>query len=60
MEDAKDALGEAIDRLDSCATMLQSPLSSDLHVKCLRATLPEIVKDLKDGFYGVTGENPWA
>lgn len=48
-EDAHEEMGLAIDRLENVTTSLVNlkTLSSDLHVKALRQSLPKIVADLK-------------
>jgi hypothetical protein len=59
-EDAKEKLGSAIDRVDNMLHALQLPLPPQMHVESFRSTLPEIVKELKDSYSKVTGENPWS
>lgn len=59
MEEAKELLGQAIDRVDSLAGGLNFPLPGDFHVRQLKQILPEVVEELKSGFVAVTGENPW-
>lgn len=55
MNPAKELLQEAIDRIGNLSQELS--VSNVMEMKSL---LPEIVKDLKAGFVGVTGENPWG
>lgn len=59
MTASSNKLGEAIDRLDSVAHSLLIPLSNEVHINVVRTILPEIVHELRLGFIGVTGENPW-
>ena len=59
MTEEMENLGQAIDRVDNLAHSLQLPFADHVHVEQLRALLPEIVSDLKKGFAGVTGKNPW-
>jgi len=55
----KDQLGMAIDRVDNLIGSLELPIPPSMHVEQLKKILPEVVAELKDGFVGVTGENPW-
>lgn len=59
VDDAKELLGQAIDRVDNLAHGLEIPMSGEFHVKQLKVLLPEVVRELKKGFVAVTGENPW-
>lgn len=59
MNDAAERLGIAIDRVDNLAHVLNLPLKPELHVKCLRDGLPEVVVELKAAFVEAIGENPW-
>lgn len=59
MDDYKEKLGLAIDRLENCACALAIPMSNDIHVDALKGSLPEIVKELKEAYVGLTNENPW-
>ena len=59
MDEAKEQLGQAIDRVDSLAHGLQLPVADHMHVEQLKVLLPEVVAELKKGFAAVTGENPW-
>lgn len=60
LEQEREALGQAIDRVDSLAHGLELPLPAEFHVKQLKTLLPEIVEELKAGFVMVTSENPWS
>jgi hypothetical protein len=59
MDEAQESLGIAIDRVDSLAHGLQLPMPAEFHIRQLKNLLPDVVKDLKQGFVAVTGENPW-
>lgn len=52
-------LGLAIDKVDDLAHALLIPMPDSFHVKCLKNSLPEVVKELKAAFAEATGENPW-
>ena len=54
-----DKLGRAIDEIDNLAHALLLPMPADFHVKALKETLPDAVKQLKEGFVEATGHNPW-
>lgn len=54
-----EKLGLAIDRVDNMAHALLMKLPAEMHVDQFRGSLPEIVKELKEGFVEATGENPW-
>ncbi len=58
-DQSREALGQAIDRLDALAHSLALPLPASIHVTCLRGQIPEVVGELKAAFVQVTGENPW-
>lgn len=60
MDPAKELLGQAIARVDNIMHALNLGVAPAIHVEQMKALLPEIVKDLKAGFVGVTGENPWG
>lgn len=59
MADAKEDLGTTIDRLDSLAHGLLMAMPADFHLKMMKSTLPEVVRDLKKNYVAVTGDNPW-
>lgn len=58
-DEAIDQLGTAIDDVESLLAGLDIPMSAEFHIKQLKAILPDKIKELKLGFIGVTGENPW-
>lgn len=58
-DQAREDLGQAIDRVDSMAHTLSLPVPDSIHVAGLRAALPKAVSELKAAFVQVTGENPW-
>lgn len=60
IEEAKENLGQAIDRVDNLAHALILPRPPQIHLDSLRSNLPEVVKELKKAYEEVTGENPWA
>jgi vacuolar-type H+-ATPase subunit F/Vma7 len=58
-EESKEKLGQAIDRVDNMLHALVLPLPPQMHIDSFKSILPEIVKELKEGYSEVTGENPW-
>jgi len=58
-EEAKDELGRAIDRVSNMEGALQIPMPADFHIKQFKSILPEIIKDLRDSYAKLTGEDPW-
>ena len=59
MEDKFETLGQLIDSLDNLAHALKIPMPPQMHVEQLSVALPEKVKQLKEVFVEITGENPW-
>jgi len=59
MNSDNEKLGQAIDRVESLAFGIKLPLPPALHMEGLQESLPDIVKQLKEGFIETTGENPW-
>ena len=59
MEDKFEKLGQLIDSIDSLAHGLNIPMPADFHIEKLKTILPEKVKELKELFIEITGENPW-
>ena len=54
-----EKLGQAIDRFENILFALEIPMTADFHISRLKEILPDIIKDLKEGFIETTGENPW-
>lgn len=54
-----ELLGLAIERLDNIAHAIQLPIAPAMHVQQMQLLLPDVVKQLKEAFVKVTGENPW-
>ena len=54
-----EELGQLIDSFDSLASGLEIPMPADFHIERLKTILPEKVKELKELFIKITGENPW-
>jgi hypothetical protein len=59
MEEKYEKLGELIDSIDNITHTLNLPMPDKFHVEKLRSLLPEKVKELKECFIEITGENPW-
>jgi hypothetical protein len=59
MEDKFEKLGQLIDSIDNLADALNISMSAEFHVQQLKNILPRKVKDLKESFVEITGENPW-
>lgn len=59
MEDKFEKLGQLIDSIDSLAHGLNTPMPADFHIQQLKTILPKKVKELKESFVEITGENPW-
>jgi hypothetical protein len=59
MTEEFEKLGQAIDRVDNLAHALRLNLPPQMHVDSLKNLLPDIVKELKESFVKVAGENPW-
>ena len=59
-EEAKEKLGQAIDRVDNLAHALLLPMPANMHVESLKAVLPDVVEELKEAYTELTGENPWV
>lgn len=56
--DALDKVAVEVDGLESLLTALSMPLPAQIHVDCLRATLPHIVKNVRLAVIS-GGVNPW-
>ena len=50
----------AIDTVDNLAHALELPMTDGLHIKAMRESLPNAVKELKESFAEFTAENPWG
>jgi hypothetical protein len=59
MEEKFEILGQLIDSLDNLSHALKLPLPPEMHVEQISIALPEKVKELKEVFAEITGENPW-
>ena len=59
MEEQYEKLGELIDDIESLSAGLNLPFPAELHVEQLKKILPEKVKEFKECFIAITGENPW-
>ena len=59
MEDNYEKLGTLIDDIESLSFGLQLNMSAEFHVKQLKEILPEKVREFKEVYVKITGENPW-
>jgi len=59
MTEELEKLGQAIDRVDNLAHALKLNILPQMHVDSLKSLLPDAVKELKESFTKVAGENPW-
>lgn len=59
MSDEAERLGLAADRIDNLISAMRLPMSPQMHVEQLRAALPDIMKELREIYVALTGENPW-
>jgi hypothetical protein len=59
LADHAERLGLAADRLENISHALRLPIPHAIHVDALRSQLPEVVKELRAAYVGITGENPW-
>lgn len=57
--EAKEKLGELINSLDNLAHALKMNIPESIHVQAMRKLLPEKVKEFKEVYIELTGENPW-
>jgi hypothetical protein len=55
----RDTLGEIADSMDSLVHAMKLPMPAQFHLDSLKATLPALVKQLRDLYVAETGENPW-
>ncbi len=58
-EEAMEKLAEMVDRLDNLSSAVQLPMPADLHVQCLRESLPELQAEAKEIYLQLGGENVW-
>lgn len=59
MEEKFEKLGQLIDSIDNLASALDIPMGAEFHIEQLKNLLPEKVKELKESFIEISGENPW-
>lgn len=59
MDNKFEKLGQLIDSIDSLVHALSIPMSAEFHIQQLKTILPEKVKELKESFIEIAGENPW-
>jgi hypothetical protein len=59
MDENFEKLGRLIDDLESLCCGLDIPMSADFHVEQLKEILPAKVREFKEVFENITGENPW-
>ena len=59
MEPEFEKLGILIDDLENLVSALNIPMSADFHVEQLKEILPEKVREFKEVYENLTGENPW-
>lgn len=57
-EEQKEAIGQAVDRLDSLAHGIALPIPPSTHVDAFRSLLSGIVADLKSGLKAI-GFDAW-
>jgi hypothetical protein len=59
MEESYEKLGTLIDDIESLSFALQLNMDAKFHVEQFKKILPEKVKELKEVYVKITGENPW-
>ena len=59
MKNELEKLGTLIDEIDSLGHSLELPLGDKVHVDMLKLILPEKVKEFKEVYVKISGENPW-
>ena len=59
MEENYEKLGTLIDDLESLYFALQLNMTADFHVQQLKEILPKKIREFKEVFENITGENPW-
>lgn len=55
-----EEFGECIDTLDNLICALAMPIPSDLHVKSMRQSLPELKGRIKQVYFELGGEDVWS
>jgi len=60
MNPGLDQIAGTIERLDNLTYSIQLPLTDRMHVEQLRKALPEIVDELKKGYFAAGGEDYWS
>lgn len=55
-----EMVGRVADDLDSLTHAMALALPADLHLKAMRESLPDTVKQLREAYVGITGDNPWS
>lgn len=59
-EQALENVGLIIDRLDNLDVAAALPLDPSLHLRALRAALPELRRDLKSAYLALGGDDVWG
>jgi len=52
-------IAEVIDSLENTVAALELNIPAEIHVECLRQTLPEILEKLKKEYFDLGGGNVW-
>lgn len=58
-EEQKERWGQLIDKIENLQYALQMKIPDAMHIKQFRKEIPDLVKESKDIFIEITGENPW-
>jgi hypothetical protein len=59
MDENYEKLGTLIDDLESLCFGLELKMSADFHLDQMKEILPKKVREFKEVFENITGENPW-
>lgn len=59
MEEKYEKLGQLIDRVENLQFALNLQIPAEIHLEGIKGSLPEIVKEMKESFVEITGNNPW-
>ena len=59
MEENYEKLGTLIDDIESLYFALQLNMPDSFHVQQFKEILPEKIREFKEVFEKITGENPW-